>query len=109
MPYNLETTNLYGCELFEALKTAIHYNGLEEVLQTWKDRSGLEEDEYGQLFRKYALEREKYDLKNTAQIEIIWMICVLLFGNYGTSPRSGWIEKIKDFDVFIDDLIASSY
>lgn len=33
------------------------------------------------------------DLKNNTGLTIIWMILVDMFGDYGTSPRSGWIER----------------
>ena len=32
------------------------------------------------------------------------MIAVLLFGDYGTSPRSGWITDINGFKSFIDEI-----
>ncbi len=40
------------------------------------------------------------------QLQVIWMIAVSLFGNYGTSPRSGWIEsnRYKDFCEWIDKI-----
>ena len=33
------------------------------------------------------------DIKNDMGLTIIWMIIVDTFGDYGTSPRVGWIEK----------------
>lgn len=42
------------------------------------------------------------------QIQLFWMIGVCLFGNYGTSPRYGWIERWEDFCEFID-LVTTYY
>ena len=40
------------------------------------------------------------------QLEIIWMFLVLLFGEYGTSPRSGWIDEdnFDELKEFIDEI-----
>ena len=35
------------------------------------------------------------DIKNNMGLTVIWMILVDVFGDYGTSPRTGWIEKEK--------------
>lgn len=45
-----------------------------------------------------------YDDSLVTQLEFIWMIAVMLYGEYGTSPRSGWIENIDDFTKFVDAL-----
>lgn len=47
------------------------------------------------------------DSNDFEQFEIFWMLLVLMFGNYGTSPRYGWInhEQISDAILFIDWLI----
>lgn len=33
------------------------------------------------------------DFINDPIRELVWMILVIKFGNYGTSPRSGWISS----------------
>lgn len=38
------------------------------------------------------------------QLEVIWMIAVILFGEYGTSPRTGWIENVEGFREFCCDI-----
>lgn len=35
----------------------------------------------------------------------IWSMLVLAYGDYGTSPRSGWITDFSDYDMFIDKLL----
>lgn len=34
----------------------------------------------------------------------VWTICVLLFGDYGTSPASGWIVKTKECKEFLKQI-----
>lgn len=33
--------------------------------------------------------------------EEVWSIFVLMFGDYGTSPRFGWIENVIEFKSFL--------
>lgn len=76
----------------DILDSITWYNGLAEDIISWKD---LPLTEY-----KYILCPHPMD----PQLEIFWMMCVLQFGDYGTSPRSGWIEDIDGFKKFIDDI-----
>jgi len=41
------------------------------------------------------------------QLEVFWIISVTLFGDYGVSPRVGWIEDTDGFYVFIDKITES--
>lgn len=81
-------------DLIDALDGVTWYNGLAEILQEWK---ALEPGENGTL-------RFPYDVRCDDQLELIWMICVGMFGDYGTSPRFGWIENVEGFRNFIDDI-----
>lgn len=78
----------------EALKAAAFYNGIDKTLTAWKE---LQPNNGKIIECPYEVEHDKQD-------EIYWMICVLLFGNYGTSPRYGWIEDIAGFRAFLDTL-----
>ena len=44
------------------------------------------------------------------ELSIFWSLLVLLYGNYGTSPRVGWIEtdKFSDACKFIDRIVNSA-
>jgi len=91
--------------LIDALDSVTWYNGLDEIIVKWKDPSYFENDRYGNL--SWNLETfDNYDMETRAQLQVIWMICVVLFGEYGTSPRSGWIEpeNKEDFYRFVDDI-----
>ena len=91
--------------LIEALDSVTWYNGLDEIIVKWKDPSYFENDRYGNLFWNFET-FDSYDMETRAQLQVIWMICVVLFGEYGTSPRSGWIEpeNKEDFYRFVDDI-----
>lgn len=41
--------------------------------------------------------------------DFIWYHCIEYYGNYGTSPESGWIEKKKDFDNFMESIEDEFY
>lgn len=45
------------------------------------------------------------DFKPSHEFNVIWMILVEMFGNCGTSPRTGWIEKCEECADFLDDII----
>ena len=94
--------------IINALDSVTWYNGLAEVVLAWKDLK-LEHgsvscpDNYGYKIPGLLSVGDKEYL---AQLQVIWMICVVLFGNYGTSPRYGWIEEksLKEFHAFIDSI-----
>ena len=83
----------------EAIATALWYNGLIGIVESWAD---LKPNEYKHITEPYFdMDIEK---EAKAQLQIVWMILVLLYGDYGTSPRFGWIEDIKGFRAFIEKL-----
>ena len=74
--------------LLDALNSVIWYNGLSpflfEIKYDIENNIGI--DEAGQFtLNEYEDRHENLD----EQEEIFWMILVLLFGDYGTSPRRG--------------------
>ena len=89
-------------KLLEALQAIVSYQGIESELQSWKK---LEPNEYGGIFPTYLEKWRHEDIESIevgAQLQIFWMICVCLFGDWGTSPRFGWIEDRESFKTFID-------
>lgn len=79
-------------DFINALDAVTCYNGLAESILKWKDAPIKGEAPYQSIAIQTSDEQE----------EIIYMIAVELFGDYGTSPRSGWIEDIDGFYDFID-------
>ena len=78
------------------LDSIVWYNGLGDIVLSWEDK---EPDMSGYISPDY---RDKgYDVETVANLEFIWMIAVLLYGDYGTSPRSGWIKDCQGFKTFI--------
>ena len=87
------------------METIIGYNCLYEIINTWAE---LPEQNGIITMPKHYNEPEPIDKENQAQLEIFWMMAVILFGDYGTSPRSGWIEHIDKFRKWVHDLTDNS-
>lgn len=91
-------------ELIEILNSIVWYNGLYEPLYNLKKDIEYEKKcSYTKYNHKLELKHEHFDDR---QFEIFWMILVLKYGEYGTSPRSGWLlmENKKEIIKFIDDI-----
>ena len=43
--------------------------------------------------------------KNSPE-QILWMWLVLEFGDYGTSPRNGWIDDIDSLVLYLSDFMS---
>ena len=89
-------------QLKRALELIVWYNGLSPVLKEWLE---LEPDKTSRIIKEPYFDKD-YNEHDKSQIQIMWMFCVILFGDYGTSPRYGWIEKIDEFKDFIRSLIS---
>ena len=84
--------------LEDALRAVSWYNGLEEDLSKILD---IQPDVNGYLnvndyLKKIGIGVDEWG----GQLQMFWMMCVYLYGDYGTSPRFGWITDIdgaKDF------------
>ena len=97
---------------FNALCAIVRYNGLDDFLNY------LMTEISGDNISKLSVENVKifyYEMNphedewifstyDYGQLEIIWMFLVYMFGDYGTSPRTGWIDKenFKDVADYID-------
>lgn len=67
--------------------------------------------------REMSVHRNEQDRQNVSmpniansseQVEFIWMLIVQMFGDYGTSPRSGWIQydRLDDALEFVNMLLG---
>lgn len=88
--------------LMEALDGIIWYNGFYEQMQHWEALIDQAERN-GEWVR-----RPEFPEDMSEQLEIFWMLLVLLYGNYGTSPRSGWIEDLVGARRFIRRICKTS-
>lgn len=95
-----ECRNEHG-KLFDALESIVWYDGhyvwlkdlRDELAKYPKDKNFLTPD----------------DIEWHTEIHTIWMLLVGMFGDWGTSIRSGWIEDIQDCIDFIDALCEESW
>lgn len=75
---------LYSFE--DAFFISLNYNGYEDIVSKLID-----------FIKDGETDIIRPDFIDDPVTELLWMILVIKFGNYGTSPRSGWIEtKNKD-------------
>ena len=75
----------------------VWYNGLEDTVIKWKDYKEGDSAPYYEY--KSIIKDGDY-----CQLEMVWMYLVLCFGNYGTSPRSGWIEDFDGYKKWFEEL-----
>ena len=88
--------------MFDALENIVWYNGHYEWLKELRDDLSTRKE-----FENYTCPidvSEWYTDKHA-----IWMLLVGMFGDWGTSIRSGWIEKHKECVSFIDALCENSW
>ena len=75
-----------------ALDSVVWYNGYSEIVYRWKDITPQNYSGYLTPLENYGGSKDEAE-----QLQVLWMIAVILFGDYGTSPRYGWIENIEEF------------
>lgn len=95
-------------ELIQAMADMVFYNGYEDVLKNISD------------YIKYYNREEYYSFAYPNEIlktysvdefpNIVWGLMVLMFGDYGTSPRFGWIDiENKDKALVFLNSINQAY
>jgi len=85
----------------EAFFHVVCYNGYEEDIKEWARICGEQEYPFVFLYR-WNLHNDPF---SRSQLEVLNIILVTLFGDYGTSPRTGWIEKKQECKEFLDKII----
>ena len=77
-------------EFSDSLLTVFSYNGYEYYLDVIRDYINEVKDK-----EKYSIQYPEHILKGETDsiANILWSTLVVMFGEYGTSPRFGWIEK----------------
>lgn len=100
---NKELGDLIG-EGYVDFQTMIYYNGYAEVIRSWKTL----EARYGWQIacpENYnAPSKVKRGVSDWGVLQFIWGTAVYKFGDYGTSPRYGWIDinEHPEFYEWID-------
>ena len=101
---NKELSELIG-EGYVDFQTMIHYNGYTEIIRSWKE---LEVCDGWQIARPDNYNAPSSIVKrgdsDWGVLQFIWGTTVYKFGDYGTSPRYGWIDigEHPEFYEWID-------
>ena len=90
--------------IIDVLDSIVWYNGIGDILLK------LKEDIINSEGETYSKLKYKYDEFSNNQFEIFWMMLVLMYGDYGTSPRSGWLnmENKNEIISFIDQITKTT-
>lgn len=83
------------------LTEKVRYSGITGVIQTWKTLSRDNDLPIITCPIDYDALKNEFSAKAIDQLQTIWMIAVLKFGDYGTSSNYGFIYANK-FDDFCD-------
>lgn len=92
-------------QLIEVLNSITWYNCIyESLLELKQDIVNLSNS--GTYTKINKCLEYKHDRFDDEQFEIFWMMLVLMYGEYGSSPRSGWLYlKYKEEIIeFIDKI-----
>lgn len=84
---------IYSWNIVNSIDSWIWYNCLGEGVTELIEVLELYPDKYQDDFDPYFTALNNWRVRWWEQLEPLFMIIVCLFGNYGTSPRSGWIER----------------
>lgn len=84
----------------EALNNVTWYNGLAHSVLKWLDLTPSYDSTVITPPSRYMAD----DIMDKYQLQVIWMIAVSLFGDWGTSPRFGWIEDVDGFRQWVLDI-----
>lgn len=115
----------YNIKLLDALHSWFWYNGLLEKnsdeLIGFENISRPKYDENCLILKLISILREteddiltlisleeKYNINMSStdkELNVLWILLVEMFGNCGTSPRTGWIEKRKDCADFLETIV----
>ena len=92
-------------EALDALDSVTWYNDLAETVLKWRDLEP--KDSIIAVPDDYGINPCWNSAEDRPQLQVLWMIAVSLFGNYGTSPRYGWIEDIDGFRRWVLDITTT--
>ena len=83
----------------ESFYDLAHYNGHEEVFkEIYEYLKKHKSDEYSIPFPEFLNNYQCNDLPR-----VFWSILVIEYGDYGSSPRYGWIE-VENVEKIIEEI-----
>lgn len=91
--------------LIYSLDSAAWYEGLSQIIHDWQY---LPVDGTNIWCPLSAPINSEYSEHDWALLDFVWMLCVELFGDYGTSPRFGWITQVDEFKEFCNQFSTES-
>jgi hypothetical protein len=97
---NKELSALIG-EGYVDFQTMIHYNGYAEVIRSWKTLETRDGWQIACPENYNASSSVKRGDSDWGILQFIWGTAVYKFGDYGTSPRCGWID-IREHPEFYE-------
>lgn len=114
----------YNIELLNALNSWFWYNGLlEQDGDEWVNFENISRPKYTEnciilalikalrenendfLTLEYLETKYNLDMFYNEELNVLWLLLVEMFGDCGTSPRSGWIEKRKECSDFLETIV----
>lgn len=124
----MDKINDYNLSLLQALHGWFWYNGLlDQVDDEWvefgpeeprfarpkydencvilKLITVLRETDTESLTSSYLREHFNLDMYYNDELNVLWLLLVKMFGDYGCSPRSGWIEKRSACADFLETVV----
>lgn len=91
----VEEIGLLSEEIVDAIDSWVWYNGLGQgvldLIEVVKLRNhdSNDTDGWNAYFNAWDLWYNEW----CPDLQPLYMICVVIYGDYGTSPRSGWIDR----------------
>ena len=76
---------------YEDFQTMVWYNGYGEIIEEWRKLNAINPNGAISPMDNYGLDSNSSS--EYSALQFIWGTAVYKFGNYGTSPRFGWIER----------------
>ena len=90
-------------DMIECFALIVWYNDYVEIVEEWRHNIHVCASENRPF---YFIDSYQMDGSfEYGQIEVLRMWLVILYGWYGTSPRSGWINKPNDCAHFLDEVM----
>lgn len=88
--------------ILDALDSVVWYNGIYEEI------TRLIEYIKSERGKDYITCPHEILDKSDAFTKTAWFLLVCMYGDYGTSPRSGWVEKPNEAIQFLERICKTS-
>lgn len=83
--------------LISALQNVINYNTNDDFLEEFERDLKVCGEKYFPSFSKFAI-------KDCPVSWVLWQLLVCMYGDYGVSPRVGWITNLSGALDFLEEL-----